>query len=107
MRQETPAVVAGNKAIRPSGECASTAVCAARNHGAGRSDRIGSWPPLSAHETPIRGWQHKTRALETVGGMDGSILGPCDYLDIFRAKDIEIASNDLTSILRTKSRTLR
>jgi hypothetical protein len=44
MRQETPAVAAGNKAIRPSGGCASTAFCAVSNYGAGRSDRIGSWP---------------------------------------------------------------
>ena len=33
MRQETPAVVAWNEAIRPSGGCASTAFCAARNCG--------------------------------------------------------------------------
>jgi hypothetical protein len=44
MRQETPAVVAGNEAIRPSGGCASSAFCAARNYGAGRSDPIGSRP---------------------------------------------------------------
>jgi hypothetical protein len=46
------------------------------------------------------------RARSALGAGSYAILGPC-YLDIFHAKDIEIASNVLTSILRTKSRTLR
>jgi hypothetical protein len=71
MRQETPAVVAGNEAIRPSGGCASTAVRAARNYGAGRRDRIGSRPAACGHEDrQFEDGEHKTRPLETVGGMD-------------------------------------
>jgi hypothetical protein len=48
----TPAVVAGNKAIRPPGGCASTAF-ALRNHGAGRRDRIGSGNARRVRERAI------------------------------------------------------
>jgi hypothetical protein len=48
----TPAVVAGNEAIRPSGGCASTAF-ALRNHGAGRRDRIGSGNARRVRERAI------------------------------------------------------
>ena len=67
----TPAVVAGNEAIRPSGERASTAVRAARNYGAGEAIASALGPPLAAHEErQLEDGEHKTRPLETVGGMD-------------------------------------
>jgi hypothetical protein len=67
----TPAVVAENDAIGPSGECASTAFCAARNYGAGRSARIGAWlAACEQEERQFENGEHKTRPLETVGGMD-------------------------------------